>query len=928
MRRSQRVWSAALAIALGAGVVTIQQVQAQQVTRTNKIPLKIAQQPIGDALNEFARQSGLHIVLYSDVVQGVMSPRLEGEYTPDDALEMLLAHTGLHYEYLDTRTVAVLGQKAGAHRTSATGADVVQDPVVKPDSMPASESRLASAGAIPSADEPDTSGSEGNPKSTRLAEVVITGTSIRGVYPDSSPLIVYTADDIKATGATTSEEFFDRLPQNFNSLRADAASGLGTQANQDSINGIDLRGLGVGTTLVLLNGHPLAPASSGKTPDISLIPLADIKRVEVLTDGASAIYGADAVGGVVNFVTRDDFDGAETDASYGVASGGGYDNVHAQQTFGTNWGSGNALVSAGYYDQSALMAADRDFSRAAGLYTLIPQDTRKNVYLSGKQDIDSAVRLFGDVLYSDRSGGFHTVQTVLGTESPVDDRFHNDGSDLFSNVGADFALTRQLNLELAGTFTRGTEDQLGSALPNSGTSPFGSISQSRDVDINAKLDGEIMTLPGGTARFALGGGHTSELYRYSSYAGAVAADSLHGNLTRRTNYAFTELFIPVFGPQQNIPGLQRLELTLAGRDTDYSDFGNNTSPKVGLVWAPVEGIKLRGTFARSFRAPFLTQIDPSKTSWAILPVGTYPAIEKAYDLPKTDYLLFAEGNGSDLGPETAKTKTAGIDFTPEPVRGLKLSATWFDIDYANRIAAPDPSFAGLKDPALYPSSFTLDPSAAQLAQIVLGTRNFLNSAKVNPSDPAAVAAATAILYDDRTVNLLATQLSGLDFDLSYSHAGLVAGVQAAKTFHYRTQVALNQPVSEILSTVGNPVAFRARSWVGYGTGTWNTQLNVNYTNRYSDPFDPTQPEVASWTTLDLSGMYTFDSNQGWLSGLRLSLSVQNLLDRDPPYVGVSTNANSGVIERIGYDPANASPIGRFITFGFTKRFGVDRNYVR
>jgi outer membrane receptor protein involved in Fe transport len=130
--------------------------------------------------------------------------------------------------------------------------------------------------------------------------------------------------------------------------------------NFSSASGVNLRGLGSGATLVLLNGRRLAPgASDGRFVDISGIPLSAIDRIEVLPDGASAIYGADAVGGVINFILRDDYEGAETLARMGSATDSAPNESQVAQTLGTRWERGNALVSMEYYKRSNLASADR-----------------------------------------------------------------------------------------------------------------------------------------------------------------------------------------------------------------------------------------------------------------------------------------------------------------------------------------------------------------------------------------------------------------------------------------------------------------------------------------------------------------------------------------------------------------------------------------
>jgi len=96
------------------------------VSVAQKVTLHIAPQPVGDALSEFGRQTGLTIMIQSVMGRGVISPKLEGEYTPSSALDQLLAHTGLHYEYLDAKTVAVLGPHADTKAARGISAPVSQ----------------------------------------------------------------------------------------------------------------------------------------------------------------------------------------------------------------------------------------------------------------------------------------------------------------------------------------------------------------------------------------------------------------------------------------------------------------------------------------------------------------------------------------------------------------------------------------------------------------------------------------------------------------------------------------------------------------------------------------------------------------------------------------------------------------------------------
>src|SRR6202789_3067941 len=139
-------------------------------------------------------------------------------------------------------------------------------------------------------------------------------------------------------------------------------SSAGSSTNSVNGNAPNLRGLGSGATLVLINGHRVAPGNSdGSFVDISMIPLTAVERVEIVTDGASAIYGSDAVGGVVNIILRTKFDCADTRVQYGSVTDGSSHNVTVGQTVGTDWTGGSGVLSYQYFDQTALAARSRVF---------------------------------------------------------------------------------------------------------------------------------------------------------------------------------------------------------------------------------------------------------------------------------------------------------------------------------------------------------------------------------------------------------------------------------------------------------------------------------------------------------------------------------------------------------------------------------------
>ncbi|MEG3145639.1 TonB-dependent receptor [Sphingomonas sp. RT2P30] len=184
---------------------------------------------------------------------------------------------------------------------------------------------------------------EAQPETT--SDVIVTGTLIRNPnLTSSTPVSVVSSAEIEKRAFNTTEELLRTLPG--------VSPGVGSQVNNGSngTNTIDLRGLGVQRNIVLLDGNRLVPSLANGATDLNVIPLALVSRVDVLTGGASTTYGADAVSGVVNFITRRDFTGIDLRASNKVLqSGDGY-SFRGDLTVGANFADdrGNAVLSIGY----------------------------------------------------------------------------------------------------------------------------------------------------------------------------------------------------------------------------------------------------------------------------------------------------------------------------------------------------------------------------------------------------------------------------------------------------------------------------------------------------------------------------------------------------------------------------------------------------
>jgi iron complex outermembrane receptor protein len=193
-------------------------------------------------------------------------------------------------------------------------------------------------------------------KAKNLETITVTGSRIRSADVETAqPVVALNRQQIEKSGYTTVEQLLTNLPE--------VSSGLGraTNNNSDSEAGsstISMRYLGAQRTLVLVNGRRWSSQLDGTT-DISSIPVSMIERVEVLKDGASTIYGSDAIAGVVNIITRDHFDGAEVHVNYGKYSQGGGNSKTVDFTAGTHTAKGSFIFSVQHTDSGSVSDSSR-----------------------------------------------------------------------------------------------------------------------------------------------------------------------------------------------------------------------------------------------------------------------------------------------------------------------------------------------------------------------------------------------------------------------------------------------------------------------------------------------------------------------------------------------------------------------------------------
>lgn len=981
------------------GTACAAQAMAAPTEQNQVVAFNIPAGPLEPALQAFAAQSGRQILFAPELVAGLTTAGVRGSLTPEAAIAQLVAGAPLEIRrggkngfVLKARAVAAGGDATAPFEATGEG--------------PANE----------------------------VAELLVTGSLIRGARDGASPVVAFDREAIDRAGHGNLAEALAALPQNFGGGASPASQLLGsdrTFVNDTAASGVNLRGLGNSATLVLLNGRRMAGTGlKGNFADVSAIPTGAIDRVEVLLDGASALYGADAVGGVVNVILRQTFEGAETRLRSSLAQKGDAAELQFGQTFGARWSGGRAVVSAEYYQRDALAASARAqtassdlrplggtdhrvqfanpgnivaYSAAAGAYVpvyaipargvglkpsdfvaggmnfgepragsdTLPDQKRVSLYATLGQTL-GAVELSADALYTHRKfsfaqGGSSSIITVTSANPyfvPIageasqliaydfvgvlgSNRLEGTAENLGLSVGAarDFGRTWRGEVYAAFSTDKGERNQdqalnsgflreaLGSVADDPATTysaardgyfnPYGDGAANSDAvkafirsgyqhhwrrnrvsSVNLKLDGTLAELPGGALKLAAGGQLRKEdfLVRNAYLTSGARVTTTDGTLFERdVRSAFAELRVPIFGPHQDIPGLRRLELSLAGRIERYSDFGVSRNPKVGVVWEPVEGVRFRTSYGTSFRAPTLADInEPYVISAAFVP-----------DVAGNTLSLIQTGGNLGLRPETARSWTTGVDLTPASRPGARLGVTYFDTRFSNQVGHPvyEDILNALKNP-IY-KDFVRRLSASNAGDVAAAQA--LIDAATSSTPKLFPANAYGTIIDARNLNAGELDVRGLDISgawparLGGETLSLTASV--SYLFEYSRRISPSAPSTSFVDTAGFPVDLRAVAGASWTHGPLLANLSVRYVDDYRST---TGQRIGSWTTTDVLMRWTAPASAGPLHGVTASLSVQNLLGTKAPFYDS--------FDGVGYDPTNADVLGRVVALQLNKRW--------
>ncbi len=852
--------------------------------------------------------------------------------------------------------------------------------------------------------------------------IVVTGSRIAGVAPVGSTVTTLGRDDIVNSGQVTLDRVIQELPQVFDLGFSDTSRAQnGGNGNATWSNSINLRGLGPYSTLIITDGHRMT--TNGRAISPSVLPTLGVERVEVIADGASAIYGSDAVAGVVNLIPRRNLNGIEAFGRLGSTGNGDFWEWSSGVALGKVFDRGQVMVAYEHAFRSNLNGADRDFNTSnltpwggpdyrvnqcspgtliyqgqtyalpakltpanagslqAGTQHLCDPLAQQDLFPEQKYDsvngtatieVIPNVELLFDGYYNKRSfvrlpgeitstfnvpetnaffvapnfyvpgsggyqiaynfakdagrnpyGGYQTswqatpgVRVHLPADWTFLGRFgfgkDEDRAESFAGLNSAAFKTAIASGDPATAFDpyglgRTTAATLASIFTADGTFPL----NSKMSTWQANVDGPLFSLPGGEVKAAFG-------YEGQDFTMIIQSGQPdERTYNRKVNSGYAELHVPVFGPGNATAGFRDLEFTAAVRYDNYSDVGHTTNPKFGMNWIPFKGLKLRGSYGTSFRAPTFPEIFGNSSRLYVQnhqnPTGG----------PALPVFKIGSGPNPDLKPETATTWTVGADI--QPTRNLKLSVTYFDIAYKNTIAGLLSNLSILTYADQYAGTDVILFGKAAYDRIIDIRDNGIAGTGPIPVFPIAGASTACIdnpmppnydnciFADGRSLNLGRSKMQGIDFDIEYRMELSAADrltLSAKGTYLTVYDVAFT-PGGDYVSLknhIYNPLTFKARGVINWDHGPVSLRAQLQHVGGYLNDIVTPVEKVSSYNLVDLMLNWRISDSfeMRSIKGLNLGFEVLNVFDTDPPYVNSRQGQNSGG----GFDPTVTNPIGR------------------
>lgn len=848
------------------------------------------------------------------------------------------------------------------------------------------------------ADSEDATNTAEQPK--KVQKVTVTGSSIKGVAAQSaSPITIIKGEDLAKQGITTVEEALNKVSANqpgfSTSQNVGASNTEGSSAN--------LRALGTDKTLVLLNGRRLAYSPfSTSTTNLNIIPMAMVERIEILRDGASAVYGADAIAGVINFITKKSFEGLSISGGLlqpeqkggdkqDVSIFGGYGDLD-EQGF-------NIYGVVDYRRSNDVMAKDRKISRRGGVIPELGLDASSaNSFPANIYDPTSGVLAnpYGDTncnnttnVTADDGLCFLNTQTVIGiipqSETisalgrgtfKLSDTFNAIGEYIFSRNEVTTSIapdvySRSVTLpkssqyypgmgitpavdglsddplelylrsqggnrsgktttdshrafagiegeaygwdinggityaksEATDSFNSGylNQSKVQAALNDGTLNPFGT-SANPDIWKSFTVNGDtnqatlesttadftvsrpIYTLPAGDVGFAFGGSFSKQEWDQkinSEIVAQVPGSGIDPNKPISTgDRDITALFT-----EFQIPLLKNLELQLAARYDDYSDFGDTFNPKVALRWEPLKQLMFRTSYSTGFRAPSLYDINaPTSETYTgskyndpkLCPNGV--AISPQYQTECNVQFKRTQGGSPDLKPEESTSYTAGFVF--EPIKNLVFTADYYNIEVDNLIDSISDSMI-FADTVKYADRFVRGED---------GRLKYVNTSLINMGGLKTQGVDLSLNYVTAMTN---TGRFGFGIDgtyvIKYDKQEEKGGEWVGRVGSY-----YNQQVYNRWKHVAN---------LNWSYENWKMIFEQQFMRGYKDQNGIGEDKFDHHRVSDYT-LYNISSTYSGFKNLELTAGIKNIFDQNPPASNVTDNF------QYGYDSSYADPLGR------------------
>jgi iron complex outermembrane receptor protein len=849
-----------------------------------------------------------------------------------------------------------------------------------------------------------------------IDEVVVTGSRIARTsdFDNPSPVITVSRDAIERSGYNNLQQLLEKIPTNGNGAFSSRGNNQDSTANGTA--SISLRGLGADATLVLVNGKRVSISSFAESVttsfvDINSIPVAAIERIEILKDGASAIYGSDAVAGVVNIILRRNYEGLEISGGYGGVSSGPYKETTASAIWGFGGDDANVTLVFDYFKNKTLANRDRGVlgsadqsarggedlrssrgfpgrfivtsanpmggapitatridpgcpaGRRAGqtclfdygpFNLLLPEAERSGLLLTGHRGLGSTIELFTEVAIQ------HNSSVAQGAPTPLDEgagltvpithpnnpyadataisigryrtvdagpRRWNIQSDTLRGVLGLRGSFNDWNWEASVQRARSESDQTGNRAQgwvrtdflqreiNAGRyNPFGGVQNPQSVidaittslvrrgksDLrmyDAQISGGLFELPAGQIKMAGGIEYreesVSDVPDDQFQRGLIFGTEAVSAAASRDNWAaYVEFSVPI---------VDSLELSLAARYDDYSDFGNTTNPKLALRWSPIDSLALRASWGTGFRAPSLAQIGLGPSQDSQFFVDNPGCADNALYCTPLDYVVVFSGN-PNLKAEESDSLNIGLAW--RPIDASEFTLDYWDIKQENKIDRVPVGFVVSQFCTAQQSSFCV--RGAPLSGDVLGPLQTVNSGFVNIGEQNA---------------------SGIDLGGYYAFdlgpGKLALGLNYSRLLKFE-KVELNGAATNFVTRpLEGEYEYpqgRATLSADWGNDRWGVSGLLNYVGTFEDlpdiDFDGvldydsnTTRKVGAFTTLNLQFRYT------GIEKVKLVLGVDNLFDKQPPLA-----VGDGDVDVYGYVQSQHTPRGRFINAKATYAF--------